>query len=86
MDGEINILVDVLLPWILRLIMFGMGLLLTVGDFLRLRRYPRAVAAGLGGQLLLLPAVGFALAWLWRLPPEFAIGLVILASCPGGTT
>ena len=86
MNDEISILVDVLLPWILRLIMFGMGLLLTVSDFLRLRHYPRAVAAGLGGQLLLLPAVGFALAWLWQLPPEFAIGLVILASCPGGTT
>jgi len=86
MENDVNILVDVLLPWTLRLIMFGMGMLLTVRDFIRLKDYPRAVVAGLGGQLLLLPLVGFALAWLWQLSPELAIGLVILAACPGGTT
>jgi BASS family bile acid:Na+ symporter len=79
-------LVEVVLPWTLRLIMFGMGMLLTVHDFLRLREYPRAVVAGLGGQLILLPLVGFGLAMLWQLPPELAVGLIILAACPGGTT
>ncbi|TVP56863.1 MAG: bile acid:sodium symporter family protein, partial [Halomonadaceae bacterium] len=58
MENDVNILLDVLLPWTLRFIMFGMGLLLTVSDFIRLKEYPRAVVAGLGGQVILLPLVG----------------------------
>ena len=83
---DINLLVDVLLPATLLLIMFGMGMTLRVRDFVKLRDYPRAVFAGLAGQLVLLPLVGFALAALWRLSPELAIGMVVLAACPGGTT
>lgn len=86
MENEVNLLVEVLLPWTLRFIMFGMGLLLTIGDFIRLKDYPRAVVAGLGGQLILLPLVALALAMVWNLSPELAIGLIILAACPGGTT
>lgn len=86
MENDVNILVEVLLPWTLRFIMFGMGLLLTIGDFIRLKDYPRAVVAGLVGQLILLPLVGLGLAMAWNLSPELAIGLIILAACPGGTT
>lgn len=86
METDVDILVDIALPLTLILIMFGMGMTLTVRDFLRLADYPRAVLVGLGGQLLLLPLVGAALALLWNLPPELAIGVIVLASCPGGTT
>ena len=86
MENDVNVLVDIVLPITLILIMFGMGMTLRVKDFIRLKDYPRAVVAGLIGQLILLPLVGGALAVLWGLPPELAIGLVILAACPGGTT
>lgn len=83
---ETNLLVEVLLPATLLLIMFGMGMTLTLRDFIQLKDYPRAVVAGLGGQLLLLPAVGFLLAWVWGLSPALAVGLVVMTACPGGTT
>lgn len=86
MENDVNVLVDIVLPITLILIMFGMGMTLRVKDFIRLKDYPRAVVAGLIGQLILLPLVGGALAVLWGLPPELAIGLIILAACPGGTT
>ena len=86
MENDVNVLVDIVLPITLILIMFGMGMTLRVKDFIRLKDYPRAVIAGLIGQLILLPLVGGALAVLWGLPPELAIGLIILAACPGGTT
>lgn len=84
--GETNLLVEVLLPATLLLIMFGMGMTLTPRDFIQLKDYPRAVVAGLGGQLLLLPAMGFLLAWAWGLSPALAVGLVVMTVCPGGTT
>lgn len=86
MENDLNVLVDIILPITLILIMFGMGMTLRVKDFIRLKDYPRAVVAGLIGQVVLLPVVGFLLALAWNLPPELAIGLIILAACPGGTT
>ncbi len=81
-----DVLLNIALPITLILIMFGMGMTLTLADFLRLKEYPSAIAAGLGGQLILLPLVGAFLAVFWGLQAEFAIGMVILAACPGGTT
>ncbi len=86
MENDVNVLVDIILPLTLIFIMFGMGMTLRVRDFIRLKDYPRAVVAGLLGQVVLLPLVGFLLAILWNLPPELAVGLIILAACPGGTT
>lgn len=77
---------SVLIPGGLAFIMFAMGLALTTEDFRRVVVAPRAVAVGLVGQLLLLPAVGFLLVSLWPLPPELAVGVLILAACPGGIT
>ena len=54
---DVNLLVEVLLPATLLLIMFGMGMTLTPRDFIQLKNYPRAVVAGLGGQLLLLSLI-----------------------------
>ena len=78
--------VDVLLPLALAFIMFALGLTLTPGDFARVGRRPQAMAAGLLGQVLLLPLLGYAIATAWGLPPDMAAGLMIVAACPGGAS
>ena len=70
----------------LAVIMLGLGLGLTVEDFRRVVRYPRAVAVGLVCQMLLLPLVCFGIAILFALPPALAVGLMLLAASPGGAT
>ena len=74
------------LPIALGIIMFGLGLSLTPDDFRRVARHPRAVAVALACQLLLLPAICFGLVKLFDLPPLLAVGLLLLAASPGGTT
>ena len=81
-----SLLSNVLLPLALGVIMFGLGLGLTTEDFRRVARYPRAVLTGLFLQIGVLPWVAFALALLFRLPPELAVGLMLLAASPGGAT
>jgi BASS family bile acid:Na+ symporter len=66
--------------------MFGMGLSLRVEDFKRILIYPKAVGIGLLNQLVLLPIIAFGIAKAFSLPPELAVGLMILAVCPGGAT
>lgn len=78
--------VATLLPLALAFIMFAVGITLVPADFTRLFEQPRAVVAGLIGQLVLLPVLAWALAIAWRLPPEMALGLVILGACPGGAS
>ncbi|MFC5373418.1 bile acid:sodium symporter family protein [Brevundimonas faecalis] len=74
------------LPIALGVIMFGLGLDLTPRDFARIGRRPKAVGVALACQLLLLPAVCFGLVLLFRLPPVLAVGMMLLAASPGGTT
>ena len=74
------------LPIALGIIMFGLGLSLTPSDFVRVGRQPKAAAVALACQLLLLPAICFALVLAFRLPPILAVGLMLLAASPGGTT
>jgi BASS family bile acid:Na+ symporter len=74
------------LPVALGVIMFGLGLDLTPGDFARIGKRPKAVAIALACQLLLLPAACFGLVLLFRLPPVLAVGMMLLAASPGGTT
>jgi BASS family bile acid:Na+ symporter len=74
------------LPIALGIIMFGLGLSLTVGDFARVLRQPKAVLVALACQLLVLPAVCFGLVILFQLPPVLAVGMMMLAASPGGTT
>lgn len=81
-----SILTQVLLPLVLALIMFGMGLSLTIADFTRLAKVPKAAIVGLFGQLILLPLLTFILAVNLGVSTEIAIGMMILAACPGGTT
>ncbi|AOY44608.1 MULTISPECIES: bile acid:sodium symporter family protein [Psychrobacter] len=74
------------IPISIFLIMMGMGLSLVTNDFKRVVKYPKAVAIGLTNQLLFLPLVGFALATFMSLEPEYAVGVMLLVLCPGGTT
>jgi bile acid:Na+ symporter, BASS family len=74
------------LPVALGIIMFGLGLSLTLGDFARVARQPKAVIIALLCQLVLLPAICFGLVVLFQLPPILAVGMMMLAASPGGTT
>jgi BASS family bile acid:Na+ symporter len=79
-------LTTVLLPLALALVMFGLGLSLTPADFARVGRQPKAVVIALVLQLLVLPAVCFGLVLAFDLPPLLAVGMLLLAASPGGTT
>jgi len=74
------------LPLALAIIMFGLGLDLTVGDFRRVGRAPKAVGVALACQVVLLPAICFGLVVLFDLPALLGIGMMLLAASPGGTT
>ncbi len=75
----------IVLP-ILTLLMFDLGLTLKLEDFKEVFKKPWPIAVALFGQLLLLPAIAIGLAWLFKLPPVFFIGLVLIACCPGGSS
>lgn len=83
---ESSFLTTVFLPLALFIIMLGMGLGLTINDFKRIVVAPKAVLLGLVSQLILLPIVGFVLASIFPLTPELAVGVMIIAACPGGAT
>lgn len=78
----------VLLPQIkllLGLVMFAMGLVLHFEDFRETFARPKALLAGIASQYLIMPALAYVLALILRLPPELALGLVLVGSAPGGT-
>lgn len=71
---------------VLALLMFQLGLTLTPNDFRRVAERPRAIVAGLCGQLLLLPAIAYLLGRTWGLEPVFFLGLMLIACSPGGSS
>ena len=71
--------------WGLAIIMLGMGLTLTVDDFTRVLKTPVPIAIGVFAQYLIMPFLGWALAHSLGLPRDFAIGLILVSCCPGGT-
>lgn len=79
-----NIFTSVLLPLALAIVMLGMGLSLVAEDFKRITRDPKAVAVGTICQLLLLPLIGVLITLVVPMQPEIAVGLIVLAVCPGG--
>ncbi len=81
-----NVFTAVFMPIALAVIMLGLGLGLTPADFRRVVVYPRAVLVGLGCQAILLPLTCFAIAKGFGLPPELAVGLMLLSASPGGAT
>lgn len=84
---ESNFITDVLLPISLGIIMLGMGLSLVPNDFKRVALYPKAAAIGILNQIVLLPLIGFLLLLLIPMRnAELAVGIMILAACPGGPT
>ncbi len=75
-------------PWIvwgLAVIMLGMGLTLTIDDFRAVFRMPRAVALAFIAQFTIMPLLGWSLGKLFALESAFAVGLILVACCPGGT-
>ena len=77
-----------LVPWfgpLLGVVMFGMGLTLTPQDFRNVFTRPRDVAIGVVAQYTVMPLSAFVIAKAFNLPPELAVGLMLLGCCPGGT-
>lgn len=75
----------IVLP-ILTILMFDLGLTLKTDDFSLVFKKPLGVVVALFGQIVLLPALAFAIAYVFRLPPAFLIGLVLIGCCPGGSS
>lgn len=71
---------------ILIVLMFLLGTDLNKKSFIDVLRNPRAVIIGMTGQLILLPAIAFLLAWVLKLPPVYFMGIVLIACCPGGSS
>lgn len=83
---ETNIVTQVILPISLAFIMLTLGLALTWGDFRRVALQPRDFFVGAVSQVVILPLVAFALVSVWPIEPALAVGVMILAACPGGVT
>ena len=75
----------IVLP-ILTVLMFDLGLTLNGGDFSLVLKKPAVVLTALFGQIILLPVLAFGIAYLFRLPPVFMIGLTLIGCCPGGSS
>ena len=73
------------IPWLLGIIMFGMGLTLAPSDFKILGQHPKAVLIGVVAQFVIMPTTAYLLSRALNLPPEVAIGVVLVGACPGGT-
>lgn len=83
---EQSVFIELGLPISLFIIMMGMGLTLTLADFTREAKAPRGVLIGSAAQLILMPALGFLVAAAFSFSPAIAVGIIIIAACPGGAT
>ena len=79
-------IVTTIAPVCLAIIMFGLGLGLTIGDFTRVLKNPRDFLVGFLCQVILLPIIAFILINIISLPPEIALGVMVIAAAPGGVT
>lgn len=79
-----GLLIEYILPMIIFLMIFSLGLTLTVRDFTRFLRHPRPILIGLLCQFLAAPCLVFALVTIFGLDGYLAMGFIILAACPGG--
>lgn len=73
------------ISWALAVIMLGMGVTLSVDDFRQVLKMSRAVAVGFFAQYLIMPGLGWGIAKGLNLSPDLAVGLILVACCPGGT-
>ncbi len=74
-----------MIVWGLGLIMIGMGITLSFDDFRRVANTPRQVLIGVAAQFSIMPALGWGIAHGMSLEPQLAVGLILVACCPGGT-
>ena len=81
-----SILTTAFLPIAVAIVMFGLGLSLRVADFARVARHPKAAAIALTCQIIVLPGICLALVLLLNLDPPLAVGAMLLAASPGGTS
>ena len=79
-------IIDIILPLSLVFIMFTLGLGLTIDDFKNIISEPKAFGLGILNQMFILPLVAFCIVLLFKLSNEMAVGMMILACCPGGVT
>ena len=77
---------SIVLAIAIMIIMMGMGLTLTLADFRRVAQNPKPVLVGLTNQIVLLPLIGLGLVYLFQPPTFIAVGMILLAACPGGTS
>ena len=73
------------IPWMLGIIMFGMGMTMTVADFKGVMQSPKAVLIGVAAQFMVMPGLAYALCKIFALPPQIAVGVILVGCCPGGT-
>jgi len=73
------------IPWMLGIIMFGMGMTMSASDFKSVLQSPKAVGVGVAAQFIVMPVLAFLLCKLFALPPEIAVGVILVGCCPGGT-
>lgn len=74
------------IPYLLGIVMLGMGLTLTFKDFGEVTKNPKAVIIGVVFQYVVMPVIAFLLVQAFRLPPDLAIGVILVGCCPGGTS
>lgn len=90
--GVVAVINPQLLSWVgpyisimLGIVMFGMGMTLSVNDFKNVLKHPWQVGIGVLAQFLIMPLVALGLVKLFNLPPELAVGVILVGTCPGGT-
>ncbi|AWW34966.1 bile acid:sodium symporter family protein [Mannheimia varigena] len=74
------------IPYLLGIVMLGMGLTLTFKDFAEVTKNPKSVIIGVIAQFVVMPSVAYGLAKAFNLPPDLAIGVILVGCCPGGTS
>ncbi len=68
------------IPYLLGLVMFGMGITLTFADFSEVAKHPKSVLIGVAGQFIIMPAIAFGLAKAFDLPADLAVGVILVGS------
>lgn len=79
-----QILVDIFIPLLIIFMMLVVGLDLTLGDFRRVRQYPKIILAGAAVPILLLPTIAVVIAWFLEPAPVIVAGMILVSACPGG--
>ena len=85
LEPDLFIWLKAYIPWLLGIIMLGMGMTMTVDDFKGVLQSPKAVFIGVVAQFVVMPGLAYLLCKMMNLPSEIAIGVILVGCCPGGT-